>query len=97
MDVPGMRVVEGWVNVWWPHPVWLLEDEGASLPAMRGWALARSSAPDTTAVALVDPSSCLIVQPEDCLPTIEVPRGRSSASLPRPIQPAGEALRRSSS
>ena len=46
------------------------------------------------AVALVEPElSCLIVQPEDCLPTIEVPRGSLvSRRYRRPIQPVGEAL-----
>src|SRR4029077_1851741 len=77
--------------------VWLLEGEGA-LAASDEWLghLARGfrMLPDTTAVALVEPElSCLIVQPEDCTPTIEVPRGSLVARrYRRPVQPAGEAL-----
>ncbi|MGH2829490.1 MAG: hypothetical protein ACRDJM_03295 [Actinomycetota bacterium] len=50
--------------------------------------------PDTTAVALVDMAlSCLIVQPEDCAPAIEVPRGLLTARrYRRPVHPVGEAL-----
>src|SRR5262249_34835036 len=50
--------------------------------------------PDTTGVALVEPElSCLIVQPEDCAPRIEVPRGSLVARrYRRPVQPIEEAL-----
>ncbi len=99
IDVPGMRVVEGWVvgTFGGRIRVWLLEDEGA-LAGSDAWLghLARifRLLPDTTAVALVEPElSCLIVQPEDCLPRIEVPRGSLvSRRYRRPIQPVGEAL-----
>jgi hypothetical protein len=50
--------------------------------------------PDTAALALVEPDlSCLVVQPEDCSPAIEVPRGSLVARrYRRPILPAAEAL-----
>jgi hypothetical protein len=99
IDVPGMRAIEGWVvgTFGGRIRVWLLE-EGSSLAASDAWLghLARvfRLLPDTTAVALVEPElSCLIVQPEDRLPTIEVPRGSLvSRRYRRPVQPVGEAL-----
>lgn len=99
MDVPGMRAIEGWVvgTFGGRIRVWLLEEEGA-LAASDEWLghLARvfRLLPDTTAMALVEPElSCLIVQPEDSAPTIEVPRGSLVARrYRRPIQPVGEAL-----
>jgi hypothetical protein len=99
IDVPGMRVVEGWVvgTFGGRIRVWLLEEEGA-LAASDAWLghLARMFRllPDTTAVALVEPGlACLIVEPEDCTPTIEVPRGSLVARrYRRPIQPVGEAI-----
>jgi hypothetical protein len=99
IDVPGMRAVEGWVigTFGGRVRVWLLE-EGGALTAADVWLghLARvfRLLPDTTAVALVEPElSCLIVQPEDCLPTIEVPRGSLvSRRYRRPVQPVGDAL-----
>lgn len=99
IDVPGMRVVEGWVvgTFGGRIRVWLLEEEGA-LAASDAWLghLARvfRLLPDTTAVALVEPGlACLVVEPEDCTPTIEVPRGSLVARrYRRPVQPAGEAI-----
>jgi hypothetical protein len=99
IDVPGMRVVEGWVvgTFGGRIRVWLLEEEGA-LAAGDTWLghLARvfRVLPDTTAVALVEPGlACLIVEPEDCTPTIEVPRGSLVARrYRRPVQPVGEAI-----
>lgn len=99
VDVPGMHAVEGWLvgTFGGRIRVWLLEEEGA-LAASDEWLghLARvfRMLPDTTAVALVEPQlSCLIVQPEDCAPTIEVPRGSLVARrYRRPVQPIGEAL-----
>jgi hypothetical protein len=99
IDVPGMRPVEGWVvgTFGGRIRVWLLDEEGA-LAASEEWLpyLPRvfRLLPDTTAVALVEPGlSCLIVEPEDCMPTIEVPRGSLLARrYRRPVQPAGEAL-----
>ena len=104
IDVPGMRVVEGWVvgTFGGRIRVWLLEDEGA-LAGSDAWLvhLARifRLLPDTTAVALVEPElSCLIVQPEDCLPRIEVPRGCSSrAATGDRSNRLGKRSRRSSS
>src|SRR4029077_19792837 len=99
VDVPGMRVVEGWVvgTFGGRIRVWLLEGEGA-LGAGDRWLgdLARvfRLLPDTTAVALVESDlSCLIVLPEDFAPTIEVPRGSLVARRSRrPVQPVAEAL-----
>jgi hypothetical protein len=99
IEVPGMHAVEGWVvgTFGGRIRVWLLEEQGA-LAASDAWLghLARvfRLLPDTTAVALVEPDlSCLIVQPEDCLPTIEVPRGSlAPRRYRRPVQPVGEAL-----
>jgi hypothetical protein len=99
IEVPGMPAVEGWVvgTFGGRIRVWLLEEEGA-LAASDAWLghLARvfRLLPDTTAVALVEPDlSCLIVQPEDCLPRIEVPRGSLvPRRYRRPVQPVGEAL-----
>lgn len=99
IDVPGMRAVEGWVigTFGGRIRVWLLEEEGA-LGASDTWLAHLAQVfrllPDTTALALVEPElSCLIVQPEDCAPTIEVPRGSLvSRRYRRPVQPAGEAL-----
>jgi hypothetical protein len=94
-----MGAVEGWVvgTIGGRIRVWLLEGEGA-LAASDEWLehLGRVFRlfPDTTAIALVEPAlSCLIVQPEDCAPTIEVPHGSLVARrYRRPVQPVGEAL-----
>jgi len=99
IDVPGMRALEGWVVGTFGGRVriWLLQEEGA-LVGSDAWLahLARvfRLLPDTMAVALVEPElSCLIVEPEDCLPTIEVPHGSLvSRRYRRPVQPVGEAL-----
>jgi hypothetical protein len=98
-DVATMRAVEGWVvgTFGGRIRVWLLEEEGA-LDASDGWLehLARvfRLLPETIAIALVDAElSCLIVQPEDCAPTIEVPRGSLvGRRYRRPVQPVAEAL-----
>lgn len=97
--VPGMAVAEGWVigTFGGRVRVWLLADEGA---------LGRSDAwlrhldrvfrllPDTAALTLVEPDhSALLVQPEDCAPTIEVPHGSLvGRRYRRPVHPVGEAL-----
>ena len=99
INVPGMHAVEGWVvgTFGGRIRVWLLEEDGA-LASSDEWLghLARvfRMLPDTTAMALVDPGlSCLIVQPEDCAPRIEVPRGSLVARrYRRPVQPIEEAL-----
>jgi hypothetical protein len=99
VNVPGMRAVEGWVvgTFGGRIRVWLLEGEGA-LRASDGWLIHLARVfrllPDTTAMALVEPElSCLIVQPEDCAPTIEVPGGSLVARrYRRPVQPVAEAL-----
>jgi hypothetical protein len=99
MGVPSFDAVEGWVvgTFGGRIRVWLLGRSGG-LDASDEWLgpLARlfRLLPDTTAMAIVDPElSCLIVQPEDCAPTIEVPRGSLvSRRFRRPVQPVGEAI-----
>jgi hypothetical protein len=99
IDVPGMHVVEGWVvgTFGGRVRVWRLEEDGA-LAASDGWlghlAQVFRFLPDTNAVALVEPGlSCLIVEPADCTPTIEVPRGSLvGRRYRRPVQPVGEAV-----
>ncbi len=99
IGVPGMSVAEGWIvgTFGGRIRVWLL-DEGVALEGSEEWlqSLARVFRvfPDTAALALVDPGlSCLLVQPEDCAPAIEVPRGSLIARrYRRPILPVAEAL-----
>ncbi|HYZ91719.1 MAG TPA: hypothetical protein VFA34_04905 [Actinomycetota bacterium] len=97
--IPGMNVAEGWIvgTFGGRVRVWLLGDEGA-LEASDRWLedLARVFRlfPDTAALTLVEPDlSSLLVQPEDCAPTIEVPRGSLvGRRYRRPVHPVGEAL-----
>jgi hypothetical protein len=99
MDLAGMRLAEGWtVGTFGGRVrVWLLEEQDA-LAAGDEWLAQLAHVfrllPDTSALALVEPDlSCLIVQPEDSAPTIEVPRGSIVARrYRRPVQPLGEAL-----
>lgn len=99
IGVPGASVVEGWIvgTFGGRIRVWLLAREGA-LEASDEWLRDLGGVfrllPDTAAVALVEPSlSCLIVQPEDCAPAIEVPHGSIVARrYRRPVHPVGEAL-----
>lgn len=99
MGIEGMDVVEGWVvgTFGGRVRVWLLAEEGA-LSSSDRWLsdLGRVFRlfPDTAAVAIVEPDlQCLLVQPEDCAPTIEVPRGSLvGRRYRRPIHPVGEAL-----
>jgi hypothetical protein len=99
IGIPGMNVVEGWIvgTFGGRIRVWLLVGDGA-LEASAGWLrdLGRVFRlfPDTAAVALVEPDhSCLLVQPEDCAPTIEVPRGSLvGRRYRRPVHPVAEAL-----
>lgn len=97
--VPGMTVAEGWIvgTFGGRIRVWLL-GEGSSLEGSDEWLRNLDRLfrlfPDTAALALVEPDlSCLLVQPEDCAPAIEVPRGSLVARrYRRPIHPVGEAL-----
>lgn len=99
MGIDAMSVVEGWVvgTFGGRVRVWLLAGEG-SLASSDRWLLGLGRVfrlfPDTAAVALVEPDlSCLLVQPEDCAPTIEVPHGSLvGRRYRRPIHPVGEAL-----
>jgi hypothetical protein len=100
IGLAGMSVAEGWIvgTFGGRIRVWLVAQQGA-LEAhdewLRGLDRVFRLLPDTAAVALVDPGdlSCLLIQPEDCAPAIEVPRG---SLLPRryrrPLHPVGEAL-----
>jgi len=99
MGVPGMDVVEGWVvgTFGGRVRVWLLASEGAFSSSdswLRHLGRVFRLFPDTAAVAIVEPDlSCLLVQPEDCAPTIEVPHGSLvGRRYRRPIHPVGEAL-----
>jgi hypothetical protein len=97
--IEGMAVVEGWVvgTFGGRVRVWLLADEGA-LEGSDRWLrdLGRifRHFGDTSAVLLVEPDlSCLIVEPEDCAPVIEVPTGSlMGRRYRRPVHPVGEAL-----
>lgn len=97
--IPGMAVVEGWIvgTIGGRIRVWLLGPEGA-LEANEAWLRDLDRVfrllPDTAAIALVDPHlQCLLVQPEDCAPAIEVPLGSLFARrYRRPVQPVGDAL-----
>lgn len=99
MEIEGMDVVEGFIvgTFGGRVRVWSLAREGA-LEASDGWLrdleLVFRLYPDTVAVTLVTPDhSCLLVQPEDCAPTIEVPRGALvGRRYRRPILAVGEAL-----
>lgn len=97
--IPGLVVSEGFVvgTFGGRIRVWLLGQEGALATAevwLRTLDRAFRQLPDTAALALVDPNlSCLLVQPEDCAPAIEVPEGALAARrYRRPIQPAPEAV-----
>jgi hypothetical protein len=99
MGIEGMDVVEGWVvgTFGGRVRVWLLGAEGALASSdrwLRGLGRVFRLFPDTAAVALVEPDlSCLLVQPEDCAPTIEVPHGSLvGRRYRRPIHPVAEAL-----
>jgi hypothetical protein len=99
VSIHGLEVAEGWIvgTFGGRVRVWLLAREG-SLEGGDAWLrdLARVFRlfPETTAVALVEPDlSTLIVQPEDCAPNIEVPRGSIvSRRYRRPVHLLGEAL-----
>jgi hypothetical protein len=97
--IDGMNVLEGWVVGTFGGRVrlWLLGDEGALEQSDRwlkdlGRVFRLFS--DTSAVLLVEPDlSCLVVQPEDCAPTIEVPAGSLvGRRYRRPVHPVGDAL-----
>ena len=99
MGIAGMDVLEGWIvgTFGGRVRVWLLEGDGeleAPDAWLRGLGRVFRLFPDTSAVALVgSDDACLIVQPEDCAPTIEVPRGSLvGRRYRRPVQPVTEAL-----
>ena len=97
--IETMDVVEGFVvgTFGGRVRVWLLADERA-LAHSDGWLRGLERVfrffPDTVAITLVEPDhSCLLVQPEDCAPTIEVPRGSLvGRRYRRPVNAVGEAL-----
>jgi hypothetical protein len=98
-DINGMDVTDGFVvgTFGGRVRVWLLGSEGALQSSdrwLRGLERVFRLFPDTVALALVEPDlSCLLVQPEDCAPTIEVPRGSLvGRRYRRPVHPVGEAL-----
>lgn len=95
----GMDVTEGFIvgTFGGRVRVWLLASDGA-LQGSDRWLRDLERVfrlfPDTVAIALVEPDhSSLLVQPEDCAPTIEVPRGSLvGRRYRRPIHPVGDAL-----
>jgi hypothetical protein len=99
IDIEGMAVAEGWIIGTFGGRIrlWLLEGADAlagSEAWLRGLERVFRLYSDTAAVALVDRDlQCLLVQPEDCAPTIEVPRGSLvGRRYRRPIHPVAEAL-----
>ncbi len=101
MDVEGMEITEGWIigTFGGRVRVWLLAGQGA-LEGSERWLRDLERVfrlyPDTVAIALVEADeSCLLVQPEDCAPKIEVPRGALvGRRYRRPVHPVGDALSR---
>jgi hypothetical protein len=99
IEIPTMDVAEGFIvgTFGGRVRVWLLDGEG-SLERSDGWLRGLERVfrlfPDTVAITLVEPDlSCLLVQPEDCAPTIEVPRGSLvGRRYRRPVNAVGEAL-----
>jgi hypothetical protein len=99
IGIASMDVVEGFIvgTFGGRVRVWLLADDGA-LAQSDGWLRGLERVfrlfPDTVAIALVEPDhSSLLVQPEDCAPTIEVPRGSLvGRRYRRPVNDVGEAL-----
>lgn len=99
IGITGLDVLEGWIvgTFGGRVRVWLLavdSDLEANDEWLRGLGRVFRLFPDTTAVALVAlDHACLIVQPEDCAPTIEVPRGSLvGRRYRRPVLPVSEAL-----
>jgi hypothetical protein len=100
-QVGGIEIVDGWIvgTFGGRVRVWLLaaaearviEENSDCLPDLNR---AFRVLPDTAAVALVAGNlSCLIVEPEDCAPQINVPSGSFvSRRYRRSIQPVAEAV-----
>jgi hypothetical protein len=100
-QVGGIEIVDGWIvgTFGGRVRVWLLaageaqviEENSDCLPDLNR---VFRMLPDTAAVALVASDlSCLIVQPEDCAPQINVPSGSFvSRRYRRSIQPVAEAV-----
>jgi hypothetical protein len=99
IDIPGMSVVEGFIvgTFGGRVRVWLLDGQDpldSSGDWLRDLERVFRVYPDTVAIALVDAGhSCLLVQPEDCAPTIEVPRGLlAGRRYRRGVSPVEDAL-----
>lgn len=99
IGIGGMDVVEGWIvgTFGGRVRVWLLGGDGAlerSDQWLRDLERVFRLFPDTVGLALVEPDlSCLLVLPEDCAPTIEVPHGSLvGRRYRRPVHPVEEAL-----
>ena len=99
VEIETMDIVEGFIvgTFGGRVRVWLLAEDGA-LERSDGWLRGLERVfrlfPDTVAITLVEPDhSCLLVLPEDCAPTIEVPRGSLvGRRYRRPVNAVGEAL-----
>jgi hypothetical protein len=99
VEIEGMGVAEGFtVGTFGGRVrVWLLADAGGlarSESWLRGLERVFRLFPDTVALALVEPDlQCLLVLPEDCAPTIEVPRGSLvGRRYRRPVDAVGVVL-----
>jgi hypothetical protein len=99
IGIDGMDVAEGWIvgTFGGRVRVWLLASEGAlgnSDQWLRELERVFRLFPDTVGLTLVEPDlSCLLVQPEDCAPTIEVPHGSLvGRRYRRPVHALEEAL-----
>jgi hypothetical protein len=99
VEIDTMDVVEGFIvgTFGGRVRVWLLAGPDA-LSHSDGWLRGLERVfrlfPDTVAIALVEADdSCLLVQPEDCGPTIEVPRGSLvGRHYRRPVNSLAEVL-----
>jgi hypothetical protein len=99
IGIDGMDVAEGWIvgTFGGRVRVWLLDGEGALQNSdrwLRDLERVFRLFPDTVALTLVEPDeSCLLVLPEDCAPTIEVPHGSLvGRRYRRPVHALAEAL-----
>ena len=100
-QVGGVEVLDAWIvgSFGGRIRVWLLDVEGAhelesNEDCIPDLGRVFGMFPDTAAVALVGSDlSCLIVQPEDCGPTIHIPSGSLvTRRYNQPIRPVGESV-----
>lgn len=100
-QLPGLPVVGSW-TIGTPGgriKLWLIdlseaEELESDLTHLAGLDRVFRAFPETAAIGLVCRDySCILLEPQDCAPVIEVPTGGITARrYRRPIQPVGEAL-----